>query len=428
MDLKAKSTIEICNRIQHYLRLENIFPWKYNVSKYKVNKKICYYINELFMIEDQLNNNHDDNIIKEKLYKNYTKDDVIRMFIRKIPEDNIYNERLNNEIDMILSKKLFGNIVCALDILELTKDIPHITRGSCGSSLVCYLLGISHVDPIENNICFSRFLNNYRNNLPDIDFDFPHYLRDEVFLKLYQKYGNKVVRISNHNYYHEKSALRESLRKNGINKFISKYDIYDEIESYDNDLKQNIYKTQKELEGTFKGYSLHCGGVIYYPDGAPKDKILEKKNTSVLSQVVLNKYDVSENKNFKIDILSSCGLSQLYYCRRFELIDFNQHVGDLDTINLLSSGDNIGITLAETPLMRKALLLIKPKNVVDVAICLSIIRPAAKDAKKDFECGKIDNNIIFDDDAIYLISKLINCDEQYADKVRREYCKSDDIC
>ena len=277
------------------------------------------------------------------------------MFIRKIPEDNIYNERLNNEIDMILSKKLFGNIVCALDILELTKDIPHITRGSCGSSLVCYLLGISHVDPIENNICFSRFLNNYRNNLPDIDFDFPHYLRDEVFLKLYQKYGNKVVRISNHNYYHEKSALRESLRKNGINKFISKYDIYDEIESYDNDLKQNIYKTQKELEGTFKGYSLHCGGVIYYPDGAPKDKILEKKNTSVLSQVVLNKYDVSENKNFKIDILSSCGLSQLYYCRRFELIDFNQHVGDLDTINLLSSGDNIGITLAETPLMRKAL-------------------------------------------------------------------------
>ena len=143
--------------------------------------------------------------------------------------------------------------------------------------MVCYLLGISHVDPIEHNICFARFLNNYRNNLPDIDFDFPHYLRDEVFLKLYQKYGNKVVRISNHNYYHEKSALRESLRQNGINKFISKYDIYDEIDSYDNELKENIYKKQKELEGTFKGYSLHCGGVIYYPDGVPEEYVLEKK-------------------------------------------------------------------------------------------------------------------------------------------------------
>ena len=80
-------------------------------------------------------------------------------------------------------------------------------------------------------------------------------------------------------------------------------------------------------------------------------------------------------RNFKIDILSSCALSQLYYCRRFELIDFNSNIGDEETIKLLCNGDNIGITLAETPLMRKALLLIKPKNVVDLAICLSIIRP-----------------------------------------------------
>ena len=427
IDLKAKSTIEVCNRIQHYLRLENIFPWNYYVYKHKVSKKICYYVNELFMTRKE-NIISEDNSIKLKLSKEYNKNDIVSMFKRELPNNKIYEERLNKEIDMILSKKLFGNIICALDILELTKDIPHVTRGSCGSSLVCYLLGISHVDPIEHNICFARFLNNYRNNLPDIDFDFPHYLRDEVFLKLHQKYGNKVVRISNHNYYHEKSALRESLRQNGINKFISKYDIYDEIDSYDNELKENIYKKQKELEGTFKGYSLHCGGVIYYPDGVPEEYVLEKKNSSVLSQVVLNKYDVSENKNFKIDILSSCALSQLYYCRRFELIDFNQNIGDEKTIELLSNGNNIGITLAETPLMRKALLLIKPKNVVDLAICLSIIRPAAKDAKKDFEKGKIDNNIIFDDDAIFLISKLLKCDEEYADKVRREYCKSDDIC
>ena len=70
----------------------------------------------------------------------------------------------------------------------------------------------SYVDPIKYNISFARFINSYRDNLPDIDFDFPHYLRDEVFLKLFQKWGHCVARISNHNYYHEKSALRESLR------------------------------------------------------------------------------------------------------------------------------------------------------------------------------------------------------------------------
>ena len=70
------------------------------------------------------------------------------------------------------------------------------------SSLVCYLLGMD-VDPIERNISFAKFLNDYRNNLPDIDFDFPHYLRDEVFLKLELEWPNQVARISNHVHWHE---------------------------------------------------------------------------------------------------------------------------------------------------------------------------------------------------------------------------------
>ncbi len=77
--------------------------------------------------------------------------------------------------------------------------------------------------------------------------------------------------------------------------------------------------------------------------------------------------------------------------------------------------------------MRKAFLLVKPKTILDVAICLSIIRPAAKDAKKEFELGKYKNsNIIFDDDIIQIISTLIGCDEDMADKLRRGYCKGDE--
>ena len=82
--------------------------------------------------------------------------------------------------------------------MHITNYIPHVTRGSCGSSLVCYLLGISNVDPIKHDIKFERFLNIYRDKLPDIDLDFPHYLRDEVFLKLELKWPNQVARISNH--------------------------------------------------------------------------------------------------------------------------------------------------------------------------------------------------------------------------------------
>ena len=60
-------------------------------------------------------------------------------------------------------------------------------------------------------------------------------------------------------------------------------------------------------------------------------------------------------------------------------IDFADCPFDKKTYDLLGSGDNIGITLAESPLMRKALINIKPKSITDIAICLAIIRPAAKD-------------------------------------------------
>ena len=425
IDLKARSTIEICNRVQHYLKLKNIFPWKYSIQNININK-IPYFMNSLLMVKDKSNKIKLNNDLEDKTF---SRDDICKYFIRTLPKGDAYKKRLDYELELIISKNLFKNMIRALDILKLTKNIPHVTRGSCGSSLVCYLLGISHVDPVKYNISFARFLNKYRNNLPDIDFDFPHYLRDEVFLKLFQKWGNKIARISNHNYYHEKSALREALRRNGIRRFISKLELNKEIRKLPTETKLKIMKTTKELIGKFKGYSLHCGGIIYYPDGIPKKKRIFGSGKSIIQQVNLNKINVSENKNFKIDILSSCGLSQLYYCHSFENIDFNSHIGDPKTIELLSRGDNIGLTLAESPLMRKALLLIKPKTIMDLAICLSIIRPAAKNARKEFEIGKyFRKSLIFDDDAIHLISKLLNCDEELADKIRRKGSKGKKGC
>jgi DNA polymerase III alpha subunit len=103
--------------------------------------------------------------------------DIRSLFIREVPNDPKYTERLEYELALIQEKNLASYLIQAIQILNITKNMPHITRGSCGSSLVCYLLGISHVDPVHYNIKFARFLNEYRNNLPDIDLDFPHHLR-----------------------------------------------------------------------------------------------------------------------------------------------------------------------------------------------------------------------------------------------------------
>ena len=297
------------------------------------------------------------------------------------------------------------------------KNMPHITRGSCGSSLVCYLLGISHVDPVYYNIKFARFLNEYRNNLPDIDLDFPHNLRNEVFLKIELEWGNQVARISNHVYYHEKSAVRQAIRNAGIHKFISKYDIDKEIRSFPRDIQERIADETKRLENKFKCYSLHCGGIVYYADGVPEELIINK--SSSLQQIRCNKEEIAKDKNFKIDILSSRALSQLYEIIGYKNnLCFESFEYDAKTFRMLQRGDNIGITFAESPLMRLAFLK------YDLAVCLSIIRPAAKDAKNVCE-KNFEDFIIFDDDAIDFIAKECGISEAEGDRLRRGFAKGD---
>jgi hypothetical protein len=411
LDLKASSCIKICDRLNEYLNCNNGFPWKYNYCNISIN-------NKPMVKHDLLLRNTSVKLLKTSEIK-MNSDELTKLFIKECPDGDVYKDRLNKELKMINDKNLSRYILRAVEILKLVDYIPHVTRGSCGSSLVCYLLGISNVDPIKYNISFARFLNEYRENLPDIDFDFPHYLRDEVFLKIELEWPNQVARISNHVHWHEKSALREGLRKIGINKQIPKDEINDYVKKLPSNDRNKVIEHQKELDNTFRHYSLHCGGIVFFHEGIPEELIINK---GTLSQIHFDKRDVSKTSNFKIDILSSRGISQLMQISG-ENIDFNECPYDEETYNMLGSGDNIGVTLAESPLMRKALIKIKPKSIHDLAICLAIIRPAAKDARIENNVIDYDSKFIFDDDAISLLSNYLNIDEDLADKFRRNIAK-----
>lgn len=420
IDVEAKSPIKVFKRLHEYLLIgdeECKFPWKYEYKFFIFPNQNKLKIHYLTMQKNNTFTNL-DNTLNEK----YTIKDLIKNFVRKIPDLQIYKERLNEELILLESKNLIKYLLQAVKILEITKGIPHITRGSCGSSLICYMLGISHVDPVLYNIKFARFLNEFRDNLPDIDFDFPYNLRDEVFLKLELLWPGKVARISNHNFFHTKSALRQAIRNVGIRHFIPKNLIHKEINKLDYEKQQLIKLECSKLEETFKGYSLHCGGIVFYPEGVPDNLIIKGKKYNVLNQIVSNKEEISKEKKFKIDILSSRGLAQLFEGVNYHSIDFENIINDNNVFKLLSNGDNIGLTFAESPLIRKAFMKIKPKSVYDIAICLAIIRPAAKDARNSEIINK--DSFIFDDDAIDIIAKTLNCSDGVADKLRRLFAKS----
>jgi superfamily II DNA or RNA helicase len=426
IDVRAKSSLMICNHLNQYLNLPNdVYPWIYNYEVVIHNQKMIK-INDLNMTKDNINNKFYHNSISLEIPNSI--EELKKLFIRDIPNEDIYLKRLDFELEMLQRKDLISHLMQAMQILHLTKDIPHITRGSCGSSLVCYVLGISHIDPVKNKIKFARFLTDFRKNLPDIDLDFPHNLRDEVFLKIGLTWPGKVARISNHVHFHDKSALRQAIRNAGIHKFIGKNEITNELVKLSKETKEFIMKEKESLENTFRCYSLHCGGIVYYPDGIPDELLLESKNSinnGVLKQITMNKYDIAKEKNFKIDILSSRALSQCYEINNYKSISFENFIYDKLTFDMLHRGDNIGIILGESPLMRKAFMKIKPTSIYDLAVCLSIIRPAAIDAREYMDNGDFDNSIIFDDDAIDLIGNYLKIDDEKADQYRRAFAKGD---
>lgn len=415
LDITASSSIKLCDRMNKYLNeSSSIFPFKYHYQKGD-----RYDVHTLDMIPTP------NQSIIELPVVHHTPHELIPHFRRPFPTQKKYVDRLLMELELISSKKLNGYLLQAIDILKMTEGIPHVTRGSCGSSLVCYLLGISHVDPIRWNIHFARFLNEFRSTLPDIDFDFPHTLRDEVFLQIQMKWPGKVARISNHVYFHKKSALREAIRRVGIRKMIPSLEIHHVIKKLPKTQQTFVHSETKKLENTFRTYSLHCGGIVFYPTGIPTSLKLMSKRSPIMSQIILNKQDIAKEKHFKIDILSSRALTQLYEANGYRDISFESFLEDEATMQLFHRGDNIGITLAESPLIRKAFMKLRPKTVDDIATCLAIIRPAARDARVVESTKDLDAMFVYDDDAIDMIAKSIQCTYAEADQYRRGLTKGD---
>jgi len=114
--------------------------------------------------------------------------------------------RTDEELDLINRLDLAGFFLLHHDLLELAREVavevrgpdtarallpPGRGRGSSVSSIVCYLTGLSHVDPIENELLLGRFLNDEITALPDIDLDFPRDVREVLLPRVHERYGRE---------------------------------------------------------------------------------------------------------------------------------------------------------------------------------------------------------------------------------------------
>jgi DNA polymerase III alpha subunit len=136
--------------------------------------------------------------------------------------DDVYTTRLNYELDLIYQKNYQSYFMIVADMIKHAKKSMLVgpSRGSSAGSLVCYLMGITEVDPIVHNLIFERFIDINRFDLPDIDVDFPDRSREKVFDYLISKYGRDNVRaLGAVSRYMPKSAITECALAMGIPKY-----------------------------------------------------------------------------------------------------------------------------------------------------------------------------------------------------------------
>ncbi len=114
-------------------------------------------------------------------------------------------ERLEQELALVERHGLAGFFLIHREILRLAEEVaaeikgrpyhgpPGRGRGSSVGSIICYLIGLSHIDPIANNLFLGRFLNEEMASVPDIDLDFPRDIREKLMLRVYEHFGRERV-------------------------------------------------------------------------------------------------------------------------------------------------------------------------------------------------------------------------------------------
>ena len=272
-------------------------------------------------------------------------------------------------------------------------------RGSAANSAVCFVLGITAVDPLENNLLFSRFISEERREPPDIDVDFEHERREEVMQYIYRRYGRERAGIAaTVIHYRPRSAVREVGKALGLTEdvtsrltstvwgsFADQHDRERVVETgFDPDAPE--IARLADLVGQIMKFprhlSQHVGGFVLTNDRL--DETVPIHNAAMPDRTFIewDKDDIDALGLMKIDILA---LGMLTCIRKgFDLIA--THIGKqyaLDTVpsdapdvfDMLCAGDSIGVFQVESRAQINMLPRMRPRAFYDLVIEVAIVRP-----------------------------------------------------
>lgn len=281
--------------------------------------------------------------------------------------DGRYADRLNREIAVIEGKSFTDYFQIIADVVSWARSRMFVgpARGSSCGSLVCYLLGITSIDPIEHDLVFERFIDENRSDLPDIDIDFSDQQRGQVFDYIKETYGaGHVARLGTVAIFRARSALAIVAKALSIPSWRTDA-LADIIEPKALGAEDRDLSIGQALEGTDIGrklvsdfpeiriatriqgqprhFSQHAAGVILTEE--PIDTYVAVDSRTGATQC--DKYDAEKLNLLKVDILGLIQLSVLEDC--LEMVGMSRQaleawpINDARAYMLLDEGQFSGI-------------------------------------------------------------------------------------
>lgn len=313
-------------------------------------------------------------------------------------------ERLTYELSVIKKTGFASYFLIVQDYVNWAKNNGIVVgpgRGSAAGSLVAYLLNITDIDPLKYNLLFERFLNPERIQMPDIDMDFADTRRDEVVNYLRQRYGeNHVAQIITFGTMAARAAIRDTGRALGLSysfcdtlaKLIPFNSSLEEalenvvelktLYDRDPDVKR-LLDSAKKLEGVSRHASIHACGIIitkepltnYVPlQRAPQDEniIITQYDMYAIEMLGLLKMDMLGLRNLTI-IEDALNIIKTVYNQEINLANLPDK--DEKAFKLFQNAATVGVFQLESSGMRRYLKEMRPTDMEDIIVLLSLFRP-----------------------------------------------------
>ncbi len=327
-------------------------------------------------------------------------------------------ERLDEEFRLIRRHDLAGFFLIYHDIIQIAREVmidlglsdrevpleerpPGRGRGSSVAMLVGYLIGLSHIDPLEYNLSLERFISDDMGAVPDIDLDFPRNIREELIKRVHERWGwDRAVLTGMIGTYKMKGCIRDlgkalGLPAEDIDKLSKRVDtrhadgirsemllLPDFRHKVDAPGWRDLIELAPQLGGFPKYLAQHPGGMVI--GSSPLIDIVPAQPSAIDDRYICHwdKDSIDDAGFVKIDFLALGALSQMQEAlqliekRTGRYIDLSRiDFEDSDVYDSLHRADTIGIFQVESAAQMQTITRIRPRNLVEMAYEVAAVRP-----------------------------------------------------